>query len=143
MSGRIQTIMRTAKFPAQFQYLDEIREFVGEIARKGGFSEKEIYSIQLATDEAASNVIEHAYSGVSNGQLEIQCSVQNQTITIVLRDRGRPFDPASVRPPDLKADLADRQVGGLGIYLMRKLMDDVQYESARSGNSLTLIKRRG
>lgn len=135
--------MRKVKFPAQFQYLDEIRDFVAEIARRGGFSDKEIYSIQLAADEAASNIIEHAYEGVTDGELEIACGMKGDLLTIVLYDHGQPFDPASVRPPDLKADLSDRQIGGLGIYLMRKLMDEVEYESSTDGgNRLTLTKRR-
>lgn len=135
--------MRKVKFPAQFQYLDEIREFVAEIARQGGFTDKEIYSIQLAADEAASNIIEHAYAGVTDGELEVTCGMKGGLLTIVLLDHGQPFDPASVRPPDLKADLSDRQIGGLGIYLMRKLMDEVRYEaSASGGNRLTLTKRR-
>lgn len=136
------TTMRKVKYPAQFQYLDEIREFVAEVARKGGFGEKEVYSIQLAADEAASNIIEHAYAGVKNGSLEVSCGMEGDVITIILRDQGRPFNPDSVQPPNLKADLSDRQIGGLGIYLMRKLMDDVRYETSSRGNSLTLIKRR-
>lgn len=135
--------MRKVSYPAQFQYLDEIRDFVAEIAREGGFNEKEIYSIQLATDEAASNIIEHAYAGVSNGKLELTCGMKDDQLTIILLDHGKSFDPDSVRPPDLKASLSERQVGGLGIYLMRKLMDEVRYESsAKSGNRLTLTKRR-
>ena len=62
-------LMRKIKFPAQFQYLDEIREFVGDIARQGGFDSKEVYSIQLAADEAASNIIEHAYEGSPGGDV--------------------------------------------------------------------------
>ncbi|MGE5248582.1 MAG: ATP-binding protein [Bacteroidota bacterium] len=135
---------RKAKFPAQFQYLDEIRDFVGNIASKGGFNAKEVYSIQLATDEAASNIIEHAYEDVPNGVIEITCGMSGDVLTIVLHDHGKSFDPSSVRPPNLKANLSERQIGGLGIYLMRKLMDEVHYESRpRGGNALTLTKRRG
>jgi serine/threonine-protein kinase RsbW len=135
--------MRKVKFPANFQYLDEIRDFVAEIARQGGFEGKEIYSIQLAADEAASNIIEHAYEGVSNGEIEISCGMEAGTLKIILHDHGKSFDPASVKPPNLKADLSKRKIGGLGIYLMRKLMDDVRYESLPGkGNHLTLVKRR-
>lgn len=142
-AGTPARAMRTKKFPAQFQFLDEIREFVGEVARQGGFNDKDIYSIQLATDEAASNVIEHAYAGIVDGQLEISGSVADATITIQLRDRGKPFDTSAVRQPNLKADLSQRQVGGLGMYLMRKLMDEVRYEiQENGGNLLTLIKRK-
>jgi len=137
-------VMRKADYPAQFQHLDEIRDFVAEVARDGGFNEKEIYFIQLAADEAASNVIEHAYEGVTDGKLEITCEMKDGLLTIVLLDHGKPFDPTTVRPPDLKADLSERQIGGLGIYLMRKLMDEVRYESvSNGGNTLTLTKRKG
>jgi serine/threonine-protein kinase RsbW len=138
--------MPNMTFPAQFEFLDEIREFVAQIARQGGFTEKEIYSLQLAADEAASNIIEHAYSGVSNAHLDITCDVFNDTITIIMRDTGKTFNPSTIKQPDLKADLSDRQIGGLGVYLMRKLMDEVHYESnsnSKTGNFLTMTKRRG
>lgn len=136
--------MPIVTFAAKFDFLDEIREFVAGIAREAGFTEKEVYSIQLATDEAASNIIEHAYQGVKNGQIEISCKFQNSSLTITLRDWGKLFDPSKVAQPNLKADLSDRKIGGLGIYLMRKLMDEVRYESSPiSGNVLTLVKRKG
>ncbi len=136
--------MQTVKFPADFQYLDEIRDFVGAIAAESGFDDKEVYAIQLATDEGASNIIEHAYAGIPNGEVEIVCGMEGGVLKIVLRDRGKSFDPDSIHQPDLKAALTDRQIGGLGIYLMRKLMDEVHYGSAPGGgNQLTLTKRRG
>ena len=137
--------MKTVQFAAMFEFLDEIREFVGEIARKNGFTDKEIYNIQLATDEAASNIIEHAYEGVSDGVMEISCGVEKNAITIVLVDHGEPFDPSDVPAPDLKADLSDRKIGGLGLFLMRKLMDEVHYiaEAKKNSNTLTMIKRKG
>jgi serine/threonine-protein kinase RsbW len=137
--------MQTVQFAAKFEFLDEIREFVGDVARKNGFTDKEVYNIQLATDEAASNIIEHAYEGVTNGLLEISCGVRNKVITIILVDHGESFDPSDVPAPDLKADLSDRKIGGLGLFLMRKLMDEVRYdaEPRKNRNTLTMIKRKG
>jgi serine/threonine-protein kinase RsbW len=135
--------MKTVKFAARFENLDEIREFVGNIARKGGFSDKDVYNIQLATDEAASNVIEHAYQNSANGVLELSCGLQGDTITIVLTDHGRSFDPSQVPAPDLKADLTDRKIGGLGIFLMHKLMDEIHYRPGHGkSNVLTMTKRK-
>jgi anti-sigma regulatory factor (Ser/Thr protein kinase) len=135
--------MKTVQFAAKFEYLDEIREFVGDIARDGGFSEKDVYNIQLATDEAASNIIEHAYEKVSGGILELSCGVRDEQITIVLIDRGESFDPSEIPLPDLKADLSNRKIGGLGIFLMRKLMDEVHYEAKPDkSNVLTMTKRK-
>lgn len=135
--------MKTVQFAAKFEYLDEIREFVGEIARAGGFTDKDVYNIQLATDEAASNIIEHAYEKIPDGVLELSCGVREDLITIVLIDHGESFDPSEIPLPDLKADLSARKIGGLGIFLMRKLMDDVHYEvKAGQGNILTMTKRK-
>lgn len=135
--------MQSVQFSAQFQYLDEIREFVGTIARDNGFTEKEIYNIQLAADEAASNIIEHAYEGVKDGVLDVSCGVKADVITIVMIDYGESFDPSAVPMPDLKADLSERKIGGLGIFLMRKLMDEVHYETRRDkSNVLTMSKRK-
>jgi len=131
-------------FDANFDNLDEIRDIVGEAARQVGFSDKEIYAIQLAADEASSNIIEHAYAGITGGKLEIDLSTTDKTLKIVMRDQGKPFDPSSVPEPNVKADLSERKIGGLGMYLMRKLMDEVSYESsAERGNILTMIKRLG
>jgi serine/threonine-protein kinase RsbW len=131
-------------FPARFEFLDEIRELVAHTAREGGFTDKETYALQLAADEAASNIIEHAYEGISGADFEVTCEMYGSTLTITMRDTGRPFDPSNVKPPNLKADLSERQIGGLGLYLMRKLMDEVHYEAnSKTGNLLTMIKYRG
>ena len=136
--------MQSIRFAAKFEFLDEIREFVGEIARTGGFGEKDVYNIQLATDEAASNIIEHAYEGITDGVLDLSCGmIETDTIKIILIDYGYPFDPSTIPMPDLKADLSARKIGGLGIFLMRKLMDEVHYEPrADKSNILTMIKRK-
>lgn len=144
MLGRLLIYpMESVQFTAKFEYLDEIRDFVGKVAHKGGFSAKDIYNIQLATDEAASNIIEHAYEGVSNGVLALSCGIVGDGITIILIDYGESFDPSVVPMPNLKADLSERKIGGLGIFLMRKLMDEVHYEPRKDGsNVLTMRKRK-
>ena len=135
--------MQSVRFAAKFEFLDEMRDFVGNIARVGGFDEKDVYNIQLATDEAASNIIEHAYEGVTDGILDLSCDMDKNAITIILVDYGEPFDPSVIPLPDLKADLSERKIGGLGIFLMRKLMDEVHYEPREDKrNVLTMIKRK-
>jgi len=136
--------MSKTTFDANFDNLDEIRELVGDAARQVGFSDKEVYAIQLAADEASSNIIEHAYAGVTGGKIEIDLSISDKELKITMRDHGRSFDPSSVPEPNVKADLSERKIGGLGMYLMRKLMDEVSYESSSgTGNLLTMIKRMG
>lgn len=128
-------------WPARFDYLDEIRTFVGRAAERAGFSDRSIYAVQMATDEACSNIIEHAYRG-QPGAIEMQIDWDGKTLTIVLKDTGHPFEIEKVAKPDINAPLSKRKVGGLGIYLMQRLMDKVQYTSSNGINTLTLIKHR-
>lgn len=82
----------------------------------------------------------HAYSG-KGGVISISCELQDNDFIITIRDNGRHFDPASVPPPDLQAALEERRVGGLGVHLMRKLMDDVSYAfDSEKGNKLLMRK---
>ena len=75
--------------------------------------EKDIYNVQLAVDEAASNVIEHAYSGIPDGQIEISITVTSEALTIVMRDQGKRFNANEISDPDLDAVLEDRDGDGL------------------------------
>jgi anti-sigma regulatory factor (Ser/Thr protein kinase) len=135
--------MTTSKFSADFANLDAIREFVGEAAEQAGFSGKEVYAVQLAADEACSNVIEHAYAGQPDGEIEVDCDVMGGQITIVIHDHGKEFDISTVRKPNLSRDLSEREVGGLGVFLIYKLMDEVCFKSSKeTGNTLTMIKRK-
>ena len=134
--------MSTRKFPADVKHLDEVREFVGEAARLAGFSEKGIYAVQLAADEAASNIIEHAYGYRSEKVFRLRCEQKDERLVITFFDQGESFDFSKVEVPDVTANLADRKIGGLGIFLMHKLMDEVEYKVTSTGNFLTLIKRK-
>jgi serine/threonine-protein kinase RsbW len=129
-------------FQARFEQLEKIREFVGLKARASGFSDKAIYSVQLAADEAASNIIEHAYEGHPEGTFEVECESEGAQLIITFRDQGKSFDFDSAEKPDLLADLSKRKIGGLGIYLMHKLMDKVEYKITPAGNTLTLTKQK-
>ncbi len=98
--------------------------------------------MQLAADEAASNIIEHAYAGRVDGTFRLRCEYKNDKLVMTFFDQGSSFDFSKVDKPDVTASLAERKIGGLGIYLMHKLMDEVDYKVAATGNFLTLIKRK-
>ncbi|HKZ43815.1 MAG TPA: ATP-binding protein [Anaerolineales bacterium] len=134
--------MKTAFFQAKFENLDSIREYVGLGAKDAGFNDSDIYAVQLAADEACSNIIEHAYGNDDTGLLECSYSFDGEYLVLTFKDYGCFFDPTSVSDPDLTSSLEQRQIGGLGLFLIKNLMDDVQYEShGEAGNVLTLKKR--
>jgi len=130
-------------FAGRFDSLAAISEFVGRAAEAARLDERAVYAVQLAVDEACSNIIEHAYGGEGRGDIDITCCIDGDGLTVVLRDYGRPFDPNSVPPPDVHASLEDRNGRGLGLYLMRQLMDEVRFEfTPDAGNVLTMVKRK-
>lgn len=112
-------------------------------AQKAGFESFAVYSVELAVDEACSNIIEHAYGGEGKGEIRCtcDCSAGTQTLTIILKDQGNAFDPSKVPPPNLSENLDDREAHGLGLYFIRKWMDEVTYTSSKEGNILKMTKR--
>jgi serine/threonine-protein kinase RsbW len=139
----------------KFKNLKKILGFVQKVARKAGFSEAENYKIQLAVDEAFTNIIEHAYGGENVGDIECSCEFNDPELVIQLIDFGRPFDPNIIEAPDLNTNLMDRKTGGLGLYFIHQLMDEVKFYcipendspigsgfSKRPCNVLVMVKRR-
>jgi len=135
--------MRTAIFPAKFDQLDAIREFAAQAARDAGMDDSAIYAVELSMDEACSNVIEHAYEGIEGGEIECTCDSDEKNLTIIIHDHGKSFDPSSIALPDLDSDLESRPLGGLGVFFMKKSMDELRFESlGEEGNVLTMVKYR-
>ena len=135
--------MRTEIFPATFESLDSIREFVGQAARDAEMNVDEVYAVQLAVDEACTNIIEYGYRDMKGENIECTFNIVPDGLTVILKDHGKPFDPTSVPDPDFTSDIKKRQLGGLGVFLMRHMMDKMSYESlGEAGNVLTMSKHR-
>lgn len=132
----------TLRMKAVLENVPRAIECVTEWAQKAGFDERALYEIQLAVDEACANVVDHAYQGADRGDIEVCCHLDDQILTIQVRDWGRGFDLSSVADPDLDAPLEQRSLGGLGLFLVRQVMDDVQFTSdPEQGNELVMLKR--
>ncbi|OGO59815.1 MAG: hypothetical protein A2Z36_03760 [Chloroflexi bacterium RBG_19FT_COMBO_48_23] len=119
--------------------LSVIADFISSSMSQLGV-ETGVFEVQTAVDEACTNIINYAYSG-EGGIITVTCELQGNDFVATIRDKGKPFDPSSVPPPDLEADLDKRKIGGLGIYMMRIMMDDVSYSfDAEEGNTLVMRK---
>jgi serine/threonine-protein kinase RsbW len=121
--------------------LVDIRRFVAETGHDLDLDEAAVYALELAVDEASTNVIMHAYGG-QGGRLEIQIDVVDDWVEVVIRDWGQPFEPDSIPLPDVDAPLEQRPIGGVGLFLMRQMMDLVDFQfSETDGNTLTMAKQ--
>jgi serine/threonine-protein kinase RsbW len=128
------------RMDAQLENLSAIRDFVEEIAARLNVVPAAIPNVVLAVDEMVTNIIVHGYQGRA-GSIEVDVTTRGDALIVQLRDQAPPFDPTTVPPPDLSVPFGDRPPGGLGIYLTRRVMDDVQHRvTAAQGNDLTLIK---
>jgi serine/threonine-protein kinase RsbW len=120
--------------------LPGVLEFMEASCRDANVDPALWFDLQLAVEEACCNVIEHAYNG-EGGEFCVSFQSRDRDVIITLRDQGKPFDPASVAPPDMNLPLEDRPVGGLGLHLIYQLVDEVKFDRSDGTNSLTLIKR--
>jgi serine/threonine-protein kinase RsbW len=126
---------------AEPKELEKIRRFVEETATALCVDREAIPGAVLAVDEAACNIMTHGYRG-RQGTIEIEMERDGDALVIRLRDEAAPFDPTSVPPPDLTLPLERRPPGGMGIYLIRQVMDEMTHRiRPRGGNELTLVKR--
>lgn len=122
--------------------LPEVIDFVRQASQNAGMSDDAVFACELATDEACTNIIDHAYEGRSDGAIRVCCWVEDGAFIVQFHDSGVAFDPGEVGEPHLGPDLAERPLGGLGMHFMRSLMDEVRFEfDPVAGNLLTMSKR--
>lgn len=127
---------------SNMQNLTAISEFITSAVSQLGLDEDQAFIVQMAVDEAVTNVIEHAYGGRSDGDILIRCWLVDDELVITILDHGEPFDPTCVLPPDVTAPLEEQEQRCLGLFLMGKLMDSVDFRfDAVAGNLLTMKKR--
>lgn len=129
------------QYSADFENLDAMRELVAEAARKWGFAEQDVYNLQLVVDEAATNIIEHTYENQTGQNIELLLEKQGRSLVLTLIDQGDKFVPQSIPIPSNSPNLDTMNVGGLGLYFIHKLMDEVSYHyEAGRGNVLRMVK---
>jgi serine/threonine-protein kinase RsbW len=127
---------------SRLERLGEIANFIELAARQSDLNDDQVYDVQMAVDEACANVIEHAYHGRANGTIDIRCEKRGKEFVVTIQDFGERFDPKKVAPPRTRDPLSKRNVGGLGLFFMHKMMDKVKFEFATgTGNRLTMVKK--
>jgi serine phosphatase RsbU (regulator of sigma subunit)/anti-sigma regulatory factor (Ser/Thr protein kinase)/tetratricopeptide (TPR) repeat protein/transposase len=136
-----KVIKEECKVPANLNYLGEMRDFITLIGRKYGVSERTINAFKLAIDEAGTNIIRHAYRDWE-GSITIRMIIREKSVTVSLIDQGHSFDLNKVRDPDLQRYVEIGKKGGLGIFIIRKVIDNVEYRKIVEGNELRLTKIR-
>lgn len=131
----------TIRISASTEELSRVRSFIADFADEHGFSQKIAHEIQMAVDEACTNVIKHAYEYDKQRQLSLSVSYKNKKLIIKIVDDGKSFDPAVYTMPDLEKRIKSRKRGGFGIYLIRSFMDEVEYANENGFNELRMVRK--
>lgn len=132
----------TLDVPSTTENLALIREFVNRVAAQAGLNEAEVGQLELAVDEACANVIEHAYGDDKTKQVMVRAIFDEDALRIHVIDTGKGFDPTQVPEQELKDLIAKRKTGGLGMRLIKTLMDEVHYDiEPGKRNELRMVKK--
>ncbi len=128
--------------PSSTRYLEDVREFITRKVRSADFSESVVEQLKIAVDEACTNVIKHAYDGEGEHVIDIAVIITNEKLVVRIRDRGRSFDPNTYSEPNLIEFAKSRKGGGLGVHIINRLMDRVEYRTRGDINECCLVKYR-
>ncbi len=135
-------LLLNIKLPAKLENLGRWVDAVSECAREHGLDQKKIGKIELALEEALVNICKYSYPE-GPGNAEVSCKQSKSRFIIEIVDSGIPFDMTSLPAPDLTSSIEKRKVGGLGIFLIKKMVDEVKYRREGSFNILKLSIKRG
>jgi len=125
---------------AELESLKEFRAFITKCCAVHGLSSEVVLDLKLAVDEACTNIIQHGYKGMDPGSIILSFRIEAERILVEITDFGHIFEPAEAPQPDIEAALGDREIGGLGLYLIYQTMDNIDYQSSGYGNTLTFTK---
>lgn len=127
---------------ASTENLSEVRNFVAEHAKSHGFNKQQIADIRLSVDEAITNIIRHAYMGDDSNNIDIEVSLEEDQFCIHLQDTGKTFKMNKFTEPDIERKIKEKKRGGMGLYLIHSLMDDVSYSRSNGINEMVMCKYR-
>ena len=138
----IEPIESTIEITNKTQNLVDVRDMVESVLQEASFPKSDMGHIILAVDEAVANVVEHAYAPENEESLiTINITIDNKKISIQVIDNGTTFDPSSIENPDMEEHVKDGRRGGLGIYLIRQIMDEVDYHFLEGKNNVLCMSK--
>lgn len=129
------------KVKSKTENLSVIRDFISSSAAEAGVKSDAIENIILAVDEACTNIIKHAYKSFPDGELIIKTKSTLSRFVVSITDYGKSFEPEMIPEPDLQKYYRQKKVGGLGMYLMKTLMDNVEYRSVPGKYNEVLLSK--
>lgn len=136
-----ECLKRILTLDNDIQQIPQLASFVDAIAEEAGIDSSVAMPLNLALEEAVVNVMQYAYPAGTHGTVTIEAVFNKEQLRFILSDAGTPFDPTAKEDVDISLEVGNREIGGLGIHLIRQIMDDISYEYKDGKNVLTLYKK--
>lgn len=133
--------MKSITVPAEIEQMETVQDFIGVELEENGCSMKAQMQINIAIDEIVSNIVHYAYTDIGQGLIEIRCEVKGGVAEISTLDSGKQYNPLEAEDPDVTLSAEERKIGGLGLFMVKKIMDEVLYEYSGGRNILTIRKK--
>ena len=127
---------------ASHDKLELVEKAIDEMAELESWPEEIVFKVKLVVEEVGLNIIDHGYGNDESKELEFRMAADKESVTIEFIDEAPPFDPLTETPiPDTAAGIEERQIGGLGVFLVREMMDEAEYTRDGNRNRLKLVAR--
>lgn len=127
-------------WPATLESVPLIRHQAATYLAEFGVNNKTTTQLCLALEEITVNIVHYAYGGNEGGSIDVALEIEGSRVIIHVMDRGIPFNPTEAREPDIKAPALERSIGGLGLYFVKNLVDEIEYTREDDENHLVIIK---
>ena len=134
---------KTVRITNQRDQIDTVRKFFDDYSKDNKLTEKTVHDIQMALDELLTNIVNYGYEDTDEHQIDIHFGVNDDAVKVEIVDDSKPYNILEKDNPDISLSMEDKPIGGLGIFLIKKLMSKVDYYTEEGKNHLVMIKELG
>lgn len=131
----------TLTITSRLKEIERVAAAVEAFGAEQKLPDEVVFAVNLSLDEVVTNIISYAYSDAQEHPITVRLTLEGEVLCAEVVDEGRPFNPLNVPAPDLDAPVDERPIGGLGMHIVREMMDDLHYRREQDKNVLTLTKR--
>ena len=134
---------KTVRITNQRDQVDTVRKFFDEYSKENKLTEKTVHDIQMALDELLTNIVNYGYEDSDEHKIDVRFGINDDAVRVEIIDDSKPYNILEQENPDISLSVEDKPIGGLGIFLIKKLMSNVDYYTEEGKNHLVMIKELG
>ena len=131
---------KTVRITNQRDQIDTVRKFFDEYSKENKLTEKTVHDIQMALDELLTNIVNYGYEDSDEHKIEVRFGINDDAVRVEIIDDSKPYNILEQENPDISLSVEDKPIGGLGIFLIKKLMSNVDYYTKEGKNHLVMTK---